>query len=801
MSTKPRTAQGIMLGSAYERQWDLEREWIDAGVVRYTNLVQRAIGRGDGASLRTSEQAICSWLEPVVQAVLASHSNMRAGRAGKRLTDFARVAMRLDAERTALIGLRRVVSDTLKSHEVTLSSLAYSIGRDLVEQIHHDLYQDEYRQHMDSLGQVLRHVSPALLRRWLKQQKKLDYWSVRVCGSMGLWLYEIIESHCLVQDNDGDWRPAFASTLRRRDRRRPARVAAMSERAAQLFADGHAHRSYLRPRMSSMIVPPMAWHSDSAGLIEGGYLSIRTPLVAKQRDEHGKLFKRVLPQHGMDGVTAMGRVGWRINGRLLDLLERVFRDGGNVAGLPPAERRPPPAKVNGEVTKAWKREAAQIHAANVTDRSKRFSLLSAISDARRIHRDGVCYQPHQLDFRGRCYPMPLACNHHMADPIRALWLFDEGETPDLRWLQIHAANCYGHDKVPFDLRVQWCEDNAGMISDVARNPAETIEAWSEADEPWQFVAACMAMHDDEIARCLPIQIDGSANGLQHYAAVGRDPVAAAAVNMMPSEVVEDPYLRVLEAVKPRVAAHAASGDAMAAGVLPWCLRGVVKQTVMTVPYNVSRIGAGRQIRDNLKRAGMTGTAKEIGGAAGYLSGIVLDSISDVYSSAISIMRWLERSARTICHHDRRNTLAWTTPCGFPVRQPYMRSKQVRVKAQQYWLSFRTQTETNDISAQVRGLPPNWVHGLDGDHMRCCAIVSQQRGIPFAGVHDSMWTVSGHMGTLSRIVREQFVVVHQNDLLSRLREQWEHQYGVTLEDPPPRGDWGLNQVLDAPYMFA
>jgi DNA-directed RNA polymerase len=42
---------------------------------------------------------------------------------------------------------------------------------------------------------------------------------------------------------------------------------------------------------------------------------------------------------------------------------------------------------------------------------------------------------------------------------------------------------------------------------------------------------------DPAAFCsrLPAQIDGSCNGLQHYAALGRDSTGGAAVNLRPAE--------------------------------------------------------------------------------------------------------------------------------------------------------------------------------------------------------------------------------------------------------------------------
>lgn len=45
--------------------------------------------------------------------------------------------------------------------------------------------------------------------------------------------------------------------------------------------------------------------------------------------------------------------------------------------------------------------------------------------------------------------------------------------------------------------------------------------------------------------------DGSCNGLQHYAALGRDSVGAASVNLLPSELPQDVYSGVAAQVRER----------------------------------------------------------------------------------------------------------------------------------------------------------------------------------------------------------------------------------------------------------
>lgn len=59
------------------------------------------------------------------------------------------------------------------------------------------------------------------------------------------------------------------------------------------------------------------------------------------------------------------------------------------------------------------------------------------------------YFPHNLDFRGRVYPIPPHLNHIGADLPRGLLMFSEGmklRSSGLKWLKIHTANLMGFDK-------------------------------------------------------------------------------------------------------------------------------------------------------------------------------------------------------------------------------------------------------------------------------------------------------------------------------------------------------------------
>lgn len=73
----------------------------------------------------------------------------------------------------------------------------------------------------------------------------------------------------------------------------------------------------------------------------------------------------------------------------------------------------------------------------------------------------------------------------------------------------------------------------------------------ECDDPFQCLAACFDLSTAlkssspyTAVSHLPIHQDGSCNGLQHYAALGRDVLEAAAVNLVTGEKPADVYSEI-----------------------------------------------------------------------------------------------------------------------------------------------------------------------------------------------------------------------------------------------------------------
>jgi DNA-directed RNA polymerase len=110
------------------------------------------------------------------------------------------------------------------------------------------------------------------------------------------------------------------------------------------------------------------------------------------------------------------------------------------------------------------------------------------------------YYPHNLDFRGRAYPMHPHLSHLSSDLCRGVLEYAEGRPlgkSGLRWLKIHLANKYGGgiEKLSHESKLAFVENQLPDIFDSAANPVDGNHWWINAEDPFQCLAACMDLSD------------------------------------------------------------------------------------------------------------------------------------------------------------------------------------------------------------------------------------------------------------------------------------------------------------------
>lgn len=184
----------------------------------------------------------------------------------------------------------------------------------------------------------------------------------------------------------------------------------------------------------------------------------------------------------------------------------------------------------------WRKELTSAKSKNRVIKIA-LETANAYRDYRRL------YFPANLDWRMRVYPMCSGLTTQGVCLQKALIKFAEGKPigslEALDWLKVHTANCFGKDKLPWQDRIEWTDANTDLIKRIANDPCDTVDEWKGTDDPWLFIAACEQMnkyyeHGLDAVVDIPIPMDGTCNGAQHYAAMTRDQQGAYGVNVAPN---------------------------------------------------------------------------------------------------------------------------------------------------------------------------------------------------------------------------------------------------------------------------
>ncbi|KFV49928.1 hypothetical protein N328_07832, partial [Gavia stellata] len=580
-----------------------------------------------------------------------------------------------------------------------------------------------------------------------------------------------------------------------------------------------------------MLCPPVPWTSPHFG----AFVLNDTKLMrfVDGAIQHQLLLEQCPPVNlhpVLDALNQLGNCAWKINQPVLDIIISIFNDKGNEKlDIPPPISEAPRPSAAPSNSSTWnksqkhelllcKKKTAEMH-------SLRMDALYKLSIANYL-RDKVFWFPHNMDFRGRTYPCPPYFNHLGNDVTRAILLFAEGRPlgpKGLDWLKIHLINLTGlKKKNALEERLEYANEIMEEILDSADHPLTGRKWWMNTDEPWQALACCM-----EIAKAsrspdpaayishFPVHQDGSCNGLQHYAALGRDLIGAISVNLMPCNVPQDVYSAVAQQVEEFRKKDAEQGVKIAQVLQGFISRKVVKQTVMTVVYGVTRYGGRLQMEKRLKEIDEF-PEEYLWEASHYLVKQVFNGIKEMFSATRDIQNWLTESAKLIAQSGR--TVEWVTPLGLPIVQPYYRSRPTVVSS---WKP--------DTVKQKNAFPPNFIHSLDSTHMMLTALHCFRQGLTFVSVHDCYWTHALTVDIMNQICRQQFVALHSEKILQDLskfmlekycrapmlicfpsgssspgretRALWQKKLMEQLSNVPKTGEFNLKKVMDSTYFFS
>jgi DNA-directed RNA polymerase len=845
-----------------ERQAQLEQDSIQAAIDRWREESQLLTQMGMDNSLRTKSVGARMWrwhstLEEYLQAELVKVSEAES-REHKTQKDNERCMYGpflrlLPVDKLAAVTILTVMSSLSTAGAdkgMTLSHAIMALGASVEEEsITESIRKSHSKEYWEKLNGGKQNLLAKRLRNQSVRQEIVDgltqltgkkdpQWSAGIRGRIGAFLMSalldtakvpVTREHPETKEKATQMQPAFSHAYQYKFGKKtgvilanPALIEALRREPVHSLLAKHL----------PMVVEPEPWSKfNKGGFIMHPAKMMRIKLGDKdQRNYAEAAILRGDMEQMFKGLDVLGRTSWKINQPVFDTMLEAWNSGVAIANFPavdpkldlPAE---PESSTDPSERQKWIRAVKDIENLRGGYHSQRCFQNFQLEIARAL-REETFFFPHNVDFRGRAYPIPPYLNHMGADHCRGLLAFGQGKElgkNGLRWLKIHLANVYGYDKASLHEREVFADQNVEKIYDSATDPLGGNRWWLKAEDPWQCLAACFELKaalesgdPTKFVSHLPIHQDGTCNGLQHYAALGGDEWGAKQVNLEPGDRPADVYSAVADLVKDLLRKDLEQGNPFAKVLDGKITRKVVKQTVMTNVYGVTFVGAKAQVRKQLVAA-YPDLPNEPNMHAGLLSSYIATKIfkalSTMFSGAHDIQYWLGECASRISqavtpeqldrleyelahsekstkkkakkadtfnvdeHLQFKSSVIWTNPLRMPIVQPYRQSKSKVISTNLQRISISEPHRSDPVSKrkQLSGFPPNFVHSLDATHMILSALQCDELGLSFAAVHDSFWTHAADIEKMNNVLRDAFIRIHSEDVIGRLAAEFRARY--------------------------
>lgn len=585
---------------------------------------------------------------------------------------------------------------------------------------------------------------------------------------------------------------------------------------------------------SAMMCPPDPWTE----LGDGGYLSARRkatlplmPTHGLRRSERGRI-RREFTAEAMPRVFQVANylqsTPLSVHEPTLAAVRALWEQGGGALGVPTKQqpRKTPfpygedwSSKIAPEderdVVRAWKRQVVRDYDTIRVWRGKTRELSGFLSKAVQSH--DRFWLPVFVDSRGRWYYRG-APNPQGSDIARACLHFADRKPLGPRglfWLKVHLANSLGFDGVRMQQRAEWVDLHWQTIQEALDEPLAHRDVWEQDDKPWVAYSAAWELREayrsgnpETYCTGVPVHMDATCSGLQHFSALLRDPVGGAYVNLLDGggEAKQDVYRRVADLSWASIQRDLTSTDldtvllarywtqALGEGIP----RSWAKKPVMTYVYGATLFGTATHLEGLLIEGGIPApTDSRPIDATMYLARKLFSGIANAVPAAAFAMRWLQQVAKDTPAGKR---MEWTSPTGFRVQHDYQSYTDKRVHVRSCGVVavlVRDYGEGTIRNRMENAIAPNFVHALDASHLALTAERMQSAGLQMLGIHDSFGTHPGSVDYMQKAIRESFVSMYTHgDICNSFL--WEVG---GLGETPPRGTLDLSAVLTSEFFFS
>lgn len=596
---------------------------------------------------------------------------------------------------------------------------------------------------------------------------------------------------------------------------------------------------YMKITAPPMITEPDDWISPSQGGYKTESLRRQFTLIRGVKGCDLKNYtKDCIPLY-YDAVNHLQKTKWRVDSDQLELIKHCRDEMVPVKKFPfhldYDEKLKWPlsedcrSKKRSELTESerqaiveWAMINRHIEEKNTSLKGKKFGVALGINVAERFVREDQILFPHSLDYRGRVYPITALLNPQSSDPVKSLLRLAEPEPLDgpdaVRWAKIHIANLHGQDKLSYDKRVEWFDDNEASIIACGRSP-KSEDFWHNVDKPWQFIQACKEWYryskDPSTPVSIIVAMDGSCSGIQHFSAMLQDSIGGKSVNLLPSDAPEDIYRDIAELLQAKLEKlapnHPYYGILKKIGIN----RGLTKRVVMTLPYGLTKFSCTNYVEDYLVESEVDVSADvKKSQLAAWVSDYLWSVIRDHLYGSSQIMDFLQEAVKIAISSGQVDRIEWKTPGGFLVGKSIYKSKIKKVeinldpllkKDRTPRLSISYPSNVPDARRMAASVSPNFVHSYDAYHLMRIIFRLKEAGVKsIAAIHDSVGVHPNHANKLYKIIREEFVELYRNsNVLSDMVEHMAEEHGVYIPAPPriTQNSLDFDKVLESPYIFS
>lgn len=620
----------------------------------------------------------------------------------------------------------------------------------------------------------------------------------------------------------------------------------LTEAASDALATMEYEASWHEPLYEPMLVEPRPWEDTTTGCYFDEALAASVQFIRKGTRQQFRTVDYQLKRDGrvpyMDALNAIQRTPFVLNEYVMQAVEHCWEEGLVFGKFPRKGHVAHDAKPDNwdamtpQEKKHWVGKSRAVRDMNRNVDGNRANMVQDLRVARKMSRYEKFYLPHNFDFRGRVYPVPRF-NHHRDDHIKALFLFANKKPiteAGAAWVAFQVANTGDFDKISkasLDDRLEWVKANHEQIMAVGRDWKSTYDYWSQADKPFQFLAACheyanWSEQGDDYECGLPIALDGSNSGIQHYSAAALAETDGALVNLTVSDVPQDIYQsvadRVNELLETDTSDHAMMWKQWGVG------RKTVKRNVMTFGYSSAVQGFTNQIqedlmnplRDSVTEGQLDDHPFDLDGdngnrAARFLAEKNWEAVNEVIKNAGTGMRFFQELADAMAKEGKH--MNWQTPIGFPVvqRYPKQRTKKLKLflhdrehmQLTRQQVSIREDVQNTVARAKSKqAVAPNVIHSMDSCHLLITVNNGLINGVgDYFLIHDSFATVPADTWTMFDVVRHSFIAMYSDwclyeDLYDRTHQLLTDPSRISEVKIPAKGNLDLDEVADSLYCF-